>query len=67
MMGITAAAPAGWMRGSIGFAAAKGQGEKRGEREECERGVKLSFPPQNTAVFFIQRLRLPPLRPRQPF
>lgn len=29
-MGITAAAPAGWMRGSLGFAAAKGQGEKRG-------------------------------------
>ncbi len=38
MMGITAAAPAGWMRGSLGFAAAKGQGEKRGEREECEGG-----------------------------
>lgn len=66
-MGITAAAPAGWMRGSIGFAAAKGRGEKRGEREEKGEGCKLSFPPQNTAVFFIQRLRLPPLRPRQPF
>ena len=25
-MGVTAAMPAGWMRGSIGFAAAKGQG-----------------------------------------
>ena len=33
-MGVTAAMPAGWMRGSIGFAAAKGQGEKSGEREE---------------------------------
>ena len=53
-MGVTAAMPAGWMRGSIGFAAAKGEGEKRGEREEKGEG-KLFFPPQNTAVFFIQR------------
>lgn len=66
-MGVTAAMPAGWMRGSIGFAAAKGRGEKRGEREEKGEGCKLSFPPQNTAVFFIQRLRFSPLRPRQPF
>lgn len=66
-MGITAAMPAGWMRGSIGFAAAKGEGRKEGEREEKGKGRKLSFPPQNTAVFFIQRLRLPPLRPRQLF
>ena len=33
-MGVTAAMPAGWMRGSIGFAAEKGRGEKSGEREE---------------------------------
>lgn len=38
-MGVTAAMPAGWMRGSIGFAAAKGRGEKRGEREEKGGGV----------------------------
>ncbi len=66
-MGVTAAMPAGWMRGSIGFAAAKGRGEKRGEREEKGEGCKLSFSPQNTAVFFIQRLRFSPLRPRQLF
>ena len=55
-MGVTAAMPAGWMRGSIGFAAAKGQGEKRGEREECERGASSLLPPSKYRSFLYSAL-----------
>lgn len=43
-MGITAAMPAGWMRGSIGFAAAKGEGRKEGSGRGRGRGRGVSYP-----------------------
>lgn len=55
-MGITAAMPAGWMRGSIGFAAAKGEGEKRGEREEKGGGGEVILPSSKYRSFLYSAL-----------
>ena len=54
-MGITAAMPAGWMRGSIGFAAAKGEGRKEGSGRSA-RGGEVILPPSKYRSFLYSAL-----------